>query len=303
MFSISYNLHTLNTEKVEVKKFEFPKSPKLKYVNTLIKFVSEVLQTKDEKVVFDLSKTEELDSLAIAYLCGLADLTLENNHLTVRYKSNKKIKSVIQILDDSITNKTFSDIEIGNNRFQFCKVTSNNSIFIDRMLTLLQGELSFGEETKGSLRVVLTELLTNAIDHSGERACYICLGRWPNSRYLHLVCLDFGVGIPTKLRTRYPELETDNLAFKIQHEKGLTTRTKRDGGKGYKLIRDILKANKGRLNIISNKAKVSYKYDKGDYKISNAKISFSGTCVDIQFNPSNSGFDKIILDQKIEEFF
>lgn len=279
-------------------------SPKLKYANSLIKSVNEVLATRDQAITFDLTATKELDSLAISFLCSLADLSFENNpSVKVRFKPNPKMKSVIKILDGSIKDQQLNEIEIGNNRFQLCKVKSNNSMYVDRMLTLLQTELKFGEETSGSLRVILTELLTNAIDHSGERACYLCLGRWPNSRHLHLVCLDFGVGIPHKLRTRYPDLESDVIAFRRQHKEGLTTRTKRDGGKGYQLIQDILRANRGRLNIISNAAKVSYKYDKGDYKVTSTKIEFTGTCVDIQFNPSNKGFDSLINKQKVEEFF
>ncbi|MBL6990632.1 MAG: hypothetical protein ISR65_12680 [Bacteriovoracaceae bacterium] len=287
-----------------MKIIKFPKSPKLKYANSLIRSVNEVLSTKDRQVFFDLTATEELDALAISFLCGLINMTLENNpKVSIKYPLNKKIKSVVKLLEKSITSDKLHETKIQSNSFQLRKVTSNNNLYIEQMLTLLQIELKFGESTRGSLRIVLTELLTNSIDHSGEKACYICLGRWPNSPYLHLVCLDFGVGIPAKLRTRFPELDNDVTAFKNQHEQGLTTRRARDGGRGYRLIQDILMANKGRLNIISNSAKVSYKYDKGDYKVIASKEGFTGTCVDIQFNPSRGGFEETLVKQHIEDFF
>jgi len=287
-----------------MKAFSFPKSPKLKYAHSLVKLANKVIATKDTQVEFNLTETIELDSLSISFLCGLADISLENNQkLVIRYKSNRKIKSVVDIINDSIQKNKITDFEIGNNKFQLARITSNNNMFIDRMLVLLQKELKFGEDTKGSMRLVLSELLTNAIDHSGDQRAYICIGRWPNSSYLHLVCLDFGVGIPTKLRTRYPELDTDVKAFEEQHRRGLTTRIKRDGGKGYKLIQDILKFNKGRLSIISNYARVNYRYDKSDYKIWKTKLPFHGTCVDIQFNPSKGGFDEILNNKQIEELF
>src|SRR5262249_35435164 len=122
-------------------------------------------------------------------------------------------------------------------------------------------------------------------------------------RMLHLTLLDFGMGIPQKIRTRYPQYENDVMALKDLLKKGLTTRVGLEGGRGYRYIQEILRRNKGRLHIFSGRAKVVLKYDKGEYNYREARKAFTGTCVDIQFNVDAAGLEAYVAEAKKGDYF
>ena len=76
-----------------------------------------------------------------------------------------------------------------------------------------------------------------------------------------------------------------------------------EGGRRYQFIQQILKKNEGRLHIFSGRAKVVFKYDKGEYNFRKARRGFAGTCVDIQFNLDEGGLESLIKEPAAGEFF
>jgi hypothetical protein len=161
----------------------------------------------------------------------------------------------------------------------------------------------FKDPLRDSVRLILTELLTNTLYHSGEKQAYACVGLWGRSRHLHIAFLDFGVGIPAKLRTRYPKLEDDGEAMRALLEKGLTTRQYIEGGRGYRYIQGILKTNGGRLHIFTGKAKVTLRYDRGEYVYRRARQDFIGTCVDFQVDLQGPAFYDVLKESTEEPLF
>ena len=53
----------------------------------------------------------------------------------------------------------------------------------------------------------------------------------------------------------------------------------------------------------SGKAKVVQKYDKAEYNFRRARFGFTGTCVDIQFNRDQAGFDTMVKETAAEDYF
>jgi anti-sigma regulatory factor (Ser/Thr protein kinase) len=282
----------------------FPKQPTISYVDSFLKAVREVIQVTDSRVILDLSQTTEVSTAVICFLCGLIDLSYgKRNQISLVLPRNKRASRAILAVKELTRGPGRPAIRIASRMCQARKITGNNSAYIEEMLALLSEHLKISQSAFESLRVVLTELLTNAIDHSGERSCYICAGAWGRSRFFHLTLLDFGVGIPQKIRTRYSEYEDDQLAVRALLTKGLTTRVGLEGGKGYKFIQEILKRNKGRLHIFSGRAKIVLKYDKGEYHYKKARKGFTGTCVDIQFDLEEGGLDSLAKESITKDFF
>lgn len=154
------------------------------------------------------------------------------------------------------------------------------------------------------MNVILSELFQNAIDHSGRDACYVCAGMWGKSRQVHISVVDFGVGIPNKLRSMYQNeiANNDNQALRLVLENACSTRTRKTGGRGYAFIQSVLRANKGRLCIYSGLSKASYRFDRGEYPIMKKRKFFGGTAVDIQLNKDEKSYYRL-MDEQEEVFF
>lgn len=284
-------------------RINFPKQATVAYIDSFLRAVRNVIDVARSRVVLDLSATSELSSALICFLCGLVDISRsKQNLITIVLPRNKKSVKTIRMVQE-LTRCKDAPIRIAERLCQVRKITGNNNAAIEEILLLLEENLKMSSSARESIFVVLTELLTNAIDHSGEKSCYISAGAWGRSRYMHVTLLDFGIGIPQKLRTRYPQYEDDCEAVRALLKKGLTTRTGLEGGRGYQFIQEILKRNRGRLYIFTGKAKTVLKYDKGEYNYRNARKGFTGTFIDIQFNIQERGFDSLAEEIRMPEFF
>jgi anti-sigma regulatory factor (Ser/Thr protein kinase) len=289
---------------VNSERIEFPRQPTIAYIDSFLKAVRSVLDLSGKAVVFDLSRCREVSSVLVCFLCGLVDLShSKKNAVSLVLPRNKSASRAIRAVQELVKEEGEAPIRIAERMCQARKIVGNNSAVLEEILDLIGENLAITESAKDSLIVVLTELLTNAIDHSGERACYVCAGAWGRSRMLHLTLLDFGMGIPQKLRTRYPHYEDDVEALRDLLKKGLTTRVGLEGGRGYRYIQEILRRNKGRLHIFSGRAKVVLKYDKGEYNYRKARKAFTGTCVDIEFNLDAAGLEDYVAEAEKGDYF
>lgn len=284
-------------------RIPFPKQATIAYIDSFLKAVRSVIDVRESRVVLDLSQTSEVSAVLICFLCGLIDISRgKKNRVVLILPRNKRASKAIASVKE-LTRREDAPIRITERMCQLRKITGNNSSAIQEILSLLGENLKMGPDVRESLLVVLTELLTNAIDHSGEKSCYVCAGAWGRSGCLHVTLLDFGMGIPQKLRTRYPECENDREAIQALLERGLTTRAGLEGGRGYRFIQEILRRNRGRLHIFSGRAKVVLKYDKGEYNYREAQKGFTGTCVDIQFDLNERGLGFLAEEIKSGEIF
>ena len=146
------------------------------------------------------------------------------------------------------------------------------------------------EETSHYIQLCLNELLQNTFEHAGSTLGAFAHSRWfAVQRNVRLAVVDAGIGIPGALR-RVPALgltkkKDSEIVIEAVTRTGLTSRQGgRRGGLGLKHIHDLVTSRGGRLIVISQTAKVTFKQDG----ISRVKSpSFSGTAIEINFNPLN----------------
>ena len=286
-------------------RISFPKQPTVAYIDSLLKSVREVRQFESAFVQLDLSNTVEVSAILICFLCGLVDLAGErNNKVGIVLPRNKRVRGAIKAVQYMSKNPDPPHVQITEKLCQLRKIESYRPSDLDDMLEIISyNHTALTPGLRSDVRIILSELLTNALDHSGEKQCYACVGIWGRSRHLHISFLDFGVGIPKKLRTRYPHLGDDCHIIQSLLQKGLTTRKGIEGGRGYQIIQDILKHNKGRLHIFSGKAKAILRYDRGEFNFKKSRKEFTGTCVDFQVNLNGTGFYEVIGERFQEEVF
>ena len=181
-------------------KITFPKQATLTYVDTFLKYIREARSHQGSNIILDLSSTAQITSLSICFVAGLFDiLQAQNNHVSVLLPQNKKAAQLIRAIVSNPPDKIY----VADSFCQVRKITGNNNAIVREILALLSQNLKMIQIDFDWLLTILTELLTNASDHSGEKSCYVCIGRWGRSREFHVTFLDFGLGIPNKIRTRF----------------------------------------------------------------------------------------------------
>jgi signal transduction histidine kinase len=145
-----------------------------------------------------------------------------------------------------------------------------------------KGWVNISAELQAIIAGQVEEIYINADDHSqSDIGVFSCGQHYPRMGYLHLTVVDFGIGIPARVRS-LPKNATlsspDALAWAFQE--GNTTRS--DGiphGLGLSLLQEFIRQNHGSLTIWSNDAQVSI--SDNEVKYESCDINFSGTLVDI----------------------
>lgn len=267
-----------------------PPQANVTYFDRFLKMARQVREIADAEIVFDLSQTRELSALSICFLCGLVDAAYDNgNSVKIRMPTNKRAASAVRAI--KVLTKTVGrpKILIEERMCQLRKITTNNQQPVHDLVDLIGYQVDLSEDLKFNIKLALTELLTNAIDHSGEKAFYVCAGAWGRANYLHFAALDFGMGIPQRIRLRHPKYDDDREILNVLLTQGITTRSGREGGEGYRHIRKILRANEGRLHLFTGGAKAILRFDRQEYIYRKARKQFVGTCLDLQFDLNNGG--------------
>jgi hypothetical protein len=288
----------------KTRVIRIPAQATVTYVDNFLKAVRDVRAYENETIVFDLSATTEVSAVFVCFICGLLDMAQErNNKVQLKMPRNKTAAKTISKVKPLFKAVGRPSSTIAERMLQLRKITSNNPQDIQDIIGVLANNVKMSGELKFNALLVMTELLTNAIDHSGDRIFYVCAGAWGRSNSLHITALDFGVGIPSKIRTRYPEFVEDKAAVRTLLTEGLTTRIDREGGRGYRIIRDVLRANGGRLHLFTGKAKAIMRFDRNEYIYRTARKEFNGTCIDLQFDLEGRGFYVAAQDEMAEVGF
>ncbi len=126
------------------------------------------------------------------------------------------------------------------------------------------------------------EIYNNAFEHSeSEIGVFSCGQHFPKNNELVLSVVDFGQGIPAKVRnflSSDPRVEQLTAAGCLcwAFQPGTTTKPKEElGGLGLDLLKEFVRINQGKLEVYSNDG---YAFvDKNGEYFKNRNISFEGT--------------------------
>jgi hypothetical protein len=137
------------------------------------------------------------------------------------------------------------------------------------------------------------EIYDNAFSHSQSAiGIFSCGQHYPNQKELHLTIIDFGVGIPTQVRSlpENAQLSTPE-ALEWAFFPGNSTAPSAlnhaiSRGMGLHLLQEFLLTNQGSLKIFSNDGYVKIKNRKIEYYPQ--RFNFSGTFVNIAFQCDES---------------
>lgn len=159
--------------------------------------------------------------------------------------------------------------------------------FADYLESYMQGrgipEMSPGLTKK--FRQSLFEIFQNAALHSrSEYGIFACGQFFPAKNRVDFTIADAGIGIRQNVR-RY--LKNNRIsscqAIEWALQEGHTTKTgNQPGGLGLKLIKEFIRLNQGRVQIVSRHG--FYEYSHDDEYIDKMDHDFPGTCANIEIN-------------------
>jgi hypothetical protein len=152
-----------------------------------------------------------------------------------------------------------------------------------------KGWVNISQGLKHAIASRVKEIYDNAFTHSqSEIGIFSCGQHYPTQKELHLTAIDFGLGIPTKIRSlaQNSHLSSPQALEWAFHSGNSTASQGISRGMGLHILQEFLVKNQGSLKIYSNDGYVSIKHGKIAY--SQQKFNFSGTFVNIAFQCNES---------------
>ena len=162
--------------------------------------------------------------------------------------------------------------------------------FNDYLDTYMQGKgiPSMSEALTKRFRQSLFEIFLNADIHSNsELGIFVCGQFFPKLHRLDFTIADAGVGFLKNVQ-RFTGCKSMNScdAIKWALTEGNSTKTgNQPGGLGLKLIKDFIRLNKGKFQIVSRLGYYEFSSDDFFHKMDH---DFPGTCVNIEINTQDT---------------
>lgn len=223
------------------------------------------MEPKASHITFDFCSLQFIEPSAISLLSNIFDW-LKIKNVTTEFKCPElfgfKEMCPIKYLDDSLFFKEYlgaplsQDAQIRSSTLPLQKVSVSESLqWLDNNLLPWLGRcLTAQAEEMATIKVCIGELFNNIRDHSTENIGCLYAQHYPRNNEVKIAIADFGVGIPNRVKTKYPLVQNDSQALEMAIQDTFTTKTSpRNLGAGlHTLIQNVVKTNKGSVHLISN---------------------------------------------------
>lgn len=244
---------------------EVPRALSLTEPERFLRFLSASLAQVDLTCV----SLTEMWSLAAL---GVLARTDRKGHLTIVWGDNQKAQSFAHAvgLDDVISGREGALEGEPGRTVRLSRVYREGDIHpvAKKIALLLAGEDPRRQSARWAMQYVITELLRNVVQHSGEDCGVV--GAQLNDRGLHydrpvfqVVVADAGKGIRASLNRSYPEIEDDEVALERAmwpHVSGAFPAGRSGGeenaGLGLFYISEMAKGLSGRMVLASSSASI-----------------------------------------------
>jgi len=143
------------------------------------------------------------------------------------------------------------------------------------------------------------EIFSNAVGHSGtELGIFSCGQFFPMRKRLDFAVADLGIGIRENVKENVGlDLAADAAIDWATRDRNTTKRGSIPGGLGLKLLREFIKLNNGRIQIVSDSG--YWVFSNGSVERSRLPYTFPGTVVSIEINTSDT--QSYVLSSEISE--
>lgn len=170
-------------------------------------------------------------------------------------------------------------------KFQKLKPTDGKYFKSYVIEELIDGHITdlpkMSQGVKEKMVEAIYEIFVNAQIHSETDFIYTCGQFFPNMNKIEFTIVDTGIGFKEKINQRFNSNLSSIQAIEWAVKDRMTTKQKISGGIGLALLKEFVKMNKGKMQIISNDG--FYQYDSMGEKSREFIGEFPGTIVNLQF--------------------
>lgn len=254
-----------------------------------------IKKSYNKKIILDFSKTRWLEANLSAILGVILLEGLPKNQIFIRRIS----KSISKIL---IRNKFFKNFGLKYNlddsydtTIRYSQFSENDRIKFQRYLKeefIPKLNLSMSNEFSRELRGNLEEVFQNARIHGKCKDIHVCGQYFYAHKKVKFTIVDLGSTIYQNYVEYFKEEISDEWAIDWATQDGNSTKDKNEtGGIGLFQLREFIKENGGKIQIVSAKG---YWEENGDKIITHKyDYPFKGTIVNIEVNVN----DKLYLSK------
>ena len=277
-------------------RIQCPKLQTVGFSNSVLNICHRARTAVEDTIIFDFSKTEFITPFGIILLSGTMSECLSDGK-NAKYRAPTKA-STKRFLSGIGFNKFFrltnGGYRIESPNVQLRRLGAVDYLLTDQILDVFGYSLKMSDGVKGSLKMALNELMINVFDHSeSPKGCYVCAQSYGQSKKIRLCIADFGIGILGSLKKNpaFEKLSSDYEAIRVAIQEGVTSRLSGDAGKGLSYIQRFMKANEGKMYILSGRGKVLWDFSstKQSPKQQTMQTPFQGTIVKLEINTNKEG--------------
>lgn len=215
----------------------------------------------------------ELNDVSVVNMPSAVDRILKKNHFLTIFK-----KDILRDTNQTTIPFKIFKLQAGEQFSDYLDIYMNG-----------RGIPTMSAALTKRFRQSLLEIFLNAAIHSQSGpGVFTCGQFYPQKHRLDFTIADAGVGIRENVR-RYTGKAKMNSCTAIQWAlvEGHTTKTgKQPGGLGLKLLKDFIRMNKGKLQIVSRFG--YYEFSAHGESIVKMDHDFPGTCVNIEINTQDT---------------
>ncbi len=246
-------------------RFTFTKSIGFGRLDGLVALFSDLVESAAGSVEVHWERVESIAPAGFAILACLYDTAVEQGRRLTHHGMARRFRDIPVVRNllalSNARNLPRPDIHDQErvDSLLVGRMSSIDPFFPDRV------DERFGhlmdEALQFSVRLILNELMQNAVDHANAERYYVYAGVWPTSgrgNEIHVGVLDMGVTIPAKLETKYARPNSDRSYLELAQKKGVTTRRQRPGGFGLFYALEELRDTGGQLTLVSRNAQLTH---------------------------------------------
>lgn len=245
------------------------------------------IDLKEFVVVFDFTKCKFLRQNAVAFLGGIIRF-IQHRGGNVSFRMSTFRKKVHNNLIKNGFLNTLgidSSSEPGNSvPYREDKISDPDNI-INYLNNMWLGNnwIHISDKLKDYIVGKVWEIYANAFEHSNSPiGIFSCGQHYPTKQELKLTVIDFGVGIPNKVKDHFKYFTLKNSkCLEWAFKSGTSTNNQQNRGSrglGLDFLKKFVKINNGKLEMFSGGYVL---IDKNNEKFLEPNFSFSGTIVNI----------------------
>jgi hypothetical protein len=224
-----------------------------------------------------------------AALGGILDKLASMNDIIIQ-SSNAKVVSILQkngflahfgyekLFDSYFTTIPYLKLKRQESRFF-------HGYVMEELLSK-SGLPAMTDQLKRKIAESIYEIFVNAQIHSETEYIYTCGQFFPQKQKIEFTIVDRGVGFKQKVNAHFNRNINSIQAIKWAIRDGNTTKVGIPGGIGLSILREFVKLNNGKIQIISDDG--FYQIDSDGEKSSFFTASFPGTIINMQFRTDDT---------------